>query len=101
MRIAGRMKMGYYPTPPGVVKQIRKCFSFPREPFTALDPCCGEGIALEQLVGGGQAITYGVELDQHRAESAQVHVHVQNVLKCGIEETRIAHQSCSLLFLNL
>jgi hypothetical protein len=92
------MKMGYYPTPSGVVEQIRKCLSFPPAPFTALDPCCGEGIALEQLVGSSQAITYGVELDEYRADTAQC--RIQNILKCGIEETRIAHQSCSLLFLN-
>jgi Uncharacterised methyltransferase family (DUF6094) len=98
MRIAGRMKMGYYPTPSGIVEQIRKCLSFPREPFTALDPCCGEGLALAQLVSGTQAFTHGVELDQHRAGEAES--RIQNVLKCGIEETRIAHQSCSLLFLN-
>ena len=98
MRIAGRMKMGYYPTPERVVEQIRKCLSFPREPFTVLDPCCGEGLALEQLVTGTQALTYGVELDQHRAGEAES--RIQNVLKCGIEETRIARQSCSLLFLN-
>jgi hypothetical protein len=98
MRIAGRMKMGYYPTPSRVVEQIRKCLSFPREPFTVLDPCCGEGIALAQLVVGTQALTYGVELDEYRADAAQG--RVQNLLKCGIEETRIAHQSCSLLFLN-
>ena len=42
--------------------------------------------------------TYGVELDQHRAGEAEG--RIQNLLKCGIEETRIAHQSCSLLFLN-
>jgi tRNA1(Val) A37 N6-methylase TrmN6 len=98
MRIAGRMKMGYYPTPSRVVEWIRKGLSFPREPFTALDPCCGEGIALEQLVIGSSAMTYGVELDEYRADAAQH--RVQNLLKCGIEETRIAHQSCSLLFLN-
>jgi hypothetical protein len=53
---------------------------------------------LGQLLEGTQAITYGVELDEHRAGTAQG--RVQNLLKCGIEETRIAHQSCSLLFLN-
>ena len=98
MRIAGRMKMGYYPTPARVVEYIRSCLSFPSAPYTALDPCCGEGLALEQLVVDTQALTYGVELDRHRSEAAQA--KVQNVLKCGIEETRIAHQSCSLLFLN-
>lgn len=90
--------MGYYPTPPRVVDLIRSCLCFPRGPFTVLDPCCGEGIALKQLVGDSQAITYGVELDEYRADAAQA--NIQNVLKCGIEETRIAHQSCSLLFLN-
>lgn len=98
MRITGRMKMGYYPAPSRVVDHIRSFLSFPAEPFSVLDPCCGEGLALEQLVLGTPAITYGVELDQHRAEAAQS--SIQNVLKCGIEETRIAHQSCSLLFLN-
>ncbi len=98
MRIAGRMKMGYYPTPARVVDYIRSCLSFPPAPFTALDPCCGEGLALEQLVVDTQALTYGVELDRHRADAAQA--HIQNFLKCGIEETRIAHQSSSLLFLN-
>jgi hypothetical protein len=98
MRIAGRMKMGYYPTPARVVEYIRGCLSFPPAPFTALDPCCGEGLALEQLTTGTQALTYGVELDRHRAGEAES--RIQNVLKCGVEETRIAHQSCSLLFLN-
>jgi tRNA1(Val) A37 N6-methylase TrmN6 len=98
MRLAGRMKMGYYPTPARVVDYIKKWLSFPPAPFTALDPCCGEGMALERLVVGPQAVTYGVELDQHRTDAAQG--RIQNLLKCGIEETRIAHRSCSLLFLN-
>jgi len=98
MRLAGREKMGYYPTPERVVKYIGRFLSFPLAPVTVLDPCCGEGLAVEQLVAGTKAITYAVELDQHRAEAAQG--RIQNLLKCGIEEARIAHQSCSLLFLN-
>ncbi len=39
-----------------------------------------------------------MELDRHRADAAQD--HIQYILKSGIEETRIAHQSCSLLVLN-
>ena len=98
MRIAGRMKMGYYPTPARVLDYIRSCLSFLPAPVSTLDPCCGQGLALEQLVADTKALTYGVELDQHRAGEAKS--RIQNVLKCGIEETRIAHQSCSLLFLN-
>jgi tRNA1(Val) A37 N6-methylase TrmN6 len=98
MRIHGRIKMGHYPTPPRVVELIRNYLSFPSSSFCALDPCCGEGIALEQLVGSSQAITYGVELDHQRAEESQTRLH--HVLRCGIEETRIQHRSCSLLLLN-
>jgi len=98
MRIHGRIKMGHYPTPATVVELIRNSLSFPTLPFTALDPCCGEGTALSALVQGTSAITYGVELDHQRAEESKTRIH--NVLRCGIEETRIQHRSCSLLLLN-
>jgi hypothetical protein len=98
MRIHGRIKMGHYPTPPRVVKLIRSYPSFPPGQFSNLDPCCGEGDALAGLVAGTSAITYGVELDHQRAEESKTRLH--HVLRCGIEETRIQHRSCSLLLLN-
>lgn len=98
MRIHGRMKMGHYPTPVRVVELVRSCLSFPSSSFTALDPCCGEGNALAGLVAGTSAITYGVELDHQRAEKSKIRLN--HVLRCGIEETRIQHRSCSLLLLN-
>jgi hypothetical protein len=98
MRIHGRIKMGHYPTPARVVEQIRNYLSFPSSPFCALDPCCGEGDALAGLIAETSAITYGVELDHQRAEESKRHLH--QVLRCGIEETRIQHRSCSLLLLN-
>src|SRR5208337_3567486 len=42
--------------------------------------------------------TYGVELDHQRAEESKS--RLCHVLRCGIEETRIQHRSCSLLLLN-
>jgi len=90
--------MGHYPTPARVVELIRKYLSFPVPPFAALDPCCGTGEALAGLVGGTEAITYGVELDHQRAEESKSRIH--HVLRCGIEETRIQHRSCPLLLLN-
>ncbi len=98
MRIHGRIKMGHYPTPASVVELIRNYLSFPSSSFCALDPCCGEGNALAGLVAGTSAITYGVELDHQRAEESKIRLH--HVLRCGIEETRIQHHSCSLLLLN-
>jgi hypothetical protein len=98
MRIHGRIKMGHYPTPPRVVELIRNYLAFPVSQFSVLDPCCGEGDALAGLTAGTPAITYGVELDQQRAEESEERLHY--VLRCGIEETRIQHGSCSLLLLN-
>jgi len=98
MRIHGRIKMGHYPTPARVVELIRNYLAFPVSPFAALDPCCGTGAALAGLIGGTEAITYGVELDHQRAEESKSRIH--HVLRCGIEETRIQHRSSSLLLLN-
>jgi tRNA1(Val) A37 N6-methylase TrmN6 len=98
MRIHGRIKMGHYPTPARVVELIKNYLAFPSSPFSAFDPCCGEGNALMGLVAETKAITYGVELDHERAEKSKSRLN--HVLRCGIEETRIQRRSCSLLFLN-
>jgi hypothetical protein len=98
MRIQGRIKMGHYPTPARVVELIRSYLVFPPGQFSSLDPCCGEGDALAGLVAKTNAITYGVELDHRRGEESKSRLH--HVLRCGIEETRIEHHSCSLLLLN-
>jgi hypothetical protein len=98
MRIHGRIKMGHYPTPPRVVQLIRNYLAFPPGQFSTLDPCSGEGDALAGLIAETNAITYGVELDHNRAEESKRRLH--QVLRCGIEETRVQHRSCSLLLLN-
>lgn len=91
--------MGYYPTPLSVVNVSRTYLKFPESPFTILDPCVGEGMALEELAAYSPAVTYGVEPDEKRgplAESRVRHVAVGS----GIENMRISHESVSLLFLN-
>ncbi len=98
MRIQGRIKMGHYPTPPRVVDLIKNYLAFPPGQFSSLDPCCGEGDALADLLAGTSTITYGIELDHQRAEESKTRLH--HVLRCGIEETRIQRCSCSLLLLN-
>jgi hypothetical protein len=98
MRIHGRIKMGHYPTPERVVKLIRQCLSFPSSQFACLDPCCGEGNALANLVSDTSAVNYGVEPDHKRANKSKSRLN--HVLRCGIEETRVQRRSCSLLFLN-
>ena len=54
-----RVRMGYYPTDLEHVQMIRKAVIFPESAVNILDPCCGEGLALETLADGEKAVTYG------------------------------------------
>lgn len=98
MRNEGIAKMGYYPTPPTMVEKI-----ISRLQFTGLarlfDPCCGEGDALLQISGAAPySITYGIELDKHRAQEATS--WLSHVVCCGYERARVELGSMQLLFLN-
>jgi predicted RNA methylase len=90
--------MGYYPTPLSVVERVRSFLKFPDTNVNLLDPCCGEGSALKNLVNGGKATTFGIELDGHRSENAKE--NLDHVLKCSYEDARISNRSFSGLFLN-
>jgi len=99
MRLAGRIKMGYYPTPLNVIDRIKSFMSVPEnQKINAFDPCCGEGLALKHLTEGWNCQTYGIELDEHRAEEAKQNLN--HVLKCSYTQTRITNGCFSVLFLN-
>ena len=66
-----RVKIGYYPTDMEHLAHIRRAVSFPDGITVNLfDPCCGKGTALSALGAGADCMTYGVEIDEGRAESA-------------------------------
>jgi len=103
--------MGYYPTPATVAERVRKLVSFsdPGSKYASLrsaeapvqnilDPCCGEGLALESLTRGTQAETHGIELDGERAKEAKS--RLRQVLHAGYEQVEISPGGMSLLFLN-
>jgi type I restriction-modification system DNA methylase subunit len=71
MRLQAKIKMGYYPTPLSVVERIRSYLKFPEYNTNLFDPCCGEGLALKKLKRDAKATTYGIELDEYRAEQAK------------------------------
>lgn len=98
MRHEGRIKMGYYPTPLTVVDRIRSFISFPEEEASLLDPCCGEGLALERLSGDANAETFGIELDGFRADQAKD--RLDRVMKGSYEDARITNNAFSCLYLN-
>ena len=73
--LMNRARMGYFPTDPSHVERLKEAIAFPEDPVNLIDPCCGEGIALQLFSEGTQARTYGIELDEIRGEEAQKRLH--------------------------
>lgn len=69
-RLMNRVRMGFFPTDIPHVDLIKQAIVFPGTPVNLLDPCCGEGHALSRFAAGENAATYGMELDENRAQSA-------------------------------
>jgi len=108
MRLYGRQKMGYYPTPDTVTEIILSCLNVCDKGniFRLLDPCCGEGRALSRLAQGLSEISgkrkvesYGIELDSVRYRQARAcltrAIHADALL-----EAKVSNKMFSLLFLN-
>ncbi len=102
-RLEGVAKAQFYPTPPPVVERVaalvRPAPSSHRRVVRLLDPCCGTGDALRQFadaIGGGG--TYGIEIEQHRAEEARV--TLDHLLSGSAFAVRLGHEAFSCLWLN-
>ncbi|EHK6027571.1 SAM-dependent DNA methyltransferase [Vibrio parahaemolyticus] len=98
------LKDGYYPTDEATLHQIALRLSLKAGTQRLLDPCCGEGLALAQLVRdlprhkASELHTYGVELDAGRANAAAS--RLDSVLRSNAFDTVIGAGSQSVLFLN-
>jgi hypothetical protein len=90
--------MGFYPTPLSVVDRIRSFIIPPEHQVNAFDPCCGEGIALKRFAEGHDCGTYGIELDNFRAEQAKA--NIDHILKGSFADARVTNGCFSVLFLN-
>ena len=69
MRSAARLKMGYYPLPETEGKKLRALLSF-ASLASVIDPCVGQGTALQLVTSDASVRRYGVELDAERARIA-------------------------------
>ena len=98
MRNQGKLRLGYFPLPLAEARRIRAYLRYPASPFSAIDPCIGDGAAFVAITGETCARRYAVELDAYRAEQAAavvdelIHGDCLNV-HCPVE-------SFGLLFLN-
>ena len=76
-------KAGYYPTPPRVIEALARILGKSWRDMHVLDPCCGAGDALANLVEAlnkqsptrGKITTYGIELNAERAGEANKKLH--------------------------
>lgn len=97
MRLAGRLKLGFYPLPAKEAQRIRIRLQYPEE-FVALDPCVGDGVAFAELLESAKAHAWGIEIDAYRAEQAsQRRIHV---IHASCMTVRCPAESVSLLYLN-
>jgi hypothetical protein len=109
-RLAAVEKGEYYPTPPSVVERVAQVLSpasGERGVIRLLDPCCGEGLALEALglrlaQRSGKAVqTWGVEISPERAKEAAAKLDL--VIPAPFEAVSWSparHGVASVLFLN-
>ena len=97
--LANLAKIGYYPTDPAHVAYLSQALVFPENSeINLLDPCCGEGLALEQIAQGRNCHTFGAELDDSRARQACE--HLERVAMGSYFYSRISHNAFQLLYLN-
>ena len=68
-RNVARLKMGFYPLPVSEGANLRQLLSF-TGPASVVDPCVGQGVALNLITQGAEVRRYGVELDAERALAA-------------------------------
>jgi integrase-like protein/uncharacterized methyltransferase DUF6094 len=66
MRNVARLKMGYYPLREAEGVKLRTLLAF-AEPASVIDPCVGQGTALQLVTSEAPVRCYGVELDAERA----------------------------------
>ena len=98
-RLMNNVKLGFYPTDPDNIALMLRGIRFPEGVTTnLLDPCCGCGAALKQLAVGNNCYTYGVELDEGRAEEAQKTLH--RVGFGSFFYSTVSREAFHLLFLN-
>lgn len=93
------VKMGYYPTNTEHVKYLDQGIEFPGDVTVNLfDPCCGCGLALRTLAGEHNCVTYGVEIDRHRAEESLT--RLDRVGFGSYFRSRISNEAFHLMLLN-
>src|SRR5664279_1760816 len=96
-RSVAKLKMGFYPLPVSEGAKLRQLLSF-TGPASVVDPCVGQGVALNLLTQGADVRRYGVELYADRALAASA--NYIGTIQGNTFDSVGKPESFSLLFLN-
>jgi hypothetical protein len=97
-RFSAKLRCNYYPLPISEAGKIRNLLRFPEEPFSALDPCVGDGAAFAAITRDSLARRYGIELDAYRADEAAA--SLTTVVQGDCLETHSPVESFGLIYEN-
>lgn len=100
-RLESNLKLGYYPTQLKTLEKIFDKLIFTQneeDKIKVLDPCCGEGNALELIGKKLNADTYGIELHEGRAKEAMQ--RVKFLLSGSALEAIISGKAFEFIYLN-
>ena len=105
MRLAAQMLGGFYPAHPNAVAHAMTHLSAPaNRPFAILDPCAGEGAAIQQIatvLGCSSSQTFAIELDDNRSNALQATLPEGHVLApASFFGCRASLNSFSFIWLN-
>lgn len=104
MRLAGQVKGGFYAAAPQAVSHVMQYVSAENpKKTTILDPCCGEGSAINQIAATldvPQRSTYAIELDGDRYAAARELMPDARVLGCSFFEVNITPGSIGFAWVN-
>lgn len=97
------VKNGYFPTDADTLARICSAIDIDGGHLRIVDPCCGEGAALDLIKThltncGANVESLGVEFDKERAWHAKQ--LLDTVIHSDVNDVFLTHRSCGLLFLN-
>src|SRR5258708_17363703 len=98
MRLAGRMRLGFFHIPTAEAKRVQRFLQFPDQNCPALDPCIGDGVAFSHIASGDKVLRYGIELEANRAEGARAVVTA--LIQGNCFDVQCPVEALSLIYLN-
>ncbi len=99
-RTASKLVGGYYPFPPEYIPAVVSLFKTAPQGGFCLDPCAGEGAALEALSNALNLKPYANELDHDRAAACRERFGIAQAACGDLFQLRTPHHAYPLLWVN-